>query len=61
VVDHLIHPFFAAQSTNGLLASKANSEIEWINRVNTHSKGKFAVIPWMPEELKGNKLKKLYK
>ncbi len=43
-------------TTNRLLAAKASHEIEWINKVDKHSKGSFAVISWCAEEIKGKKL-----
>jgi len=46
-------------TTNKLLAAKASSEIEWINKVDAHADGKFAVIPWSPDEIKGDKLNEL--
>ena len=48
-------------TTNQLLSAKASNEVEWINKVDAHSNGKFAVIPWIPEEIKGDKLKELLK
>ncbi|MDF2905124.1 MAG: hypothetical protein K0R34_445 [Herbinix sp.] len=46
-------------TTNRLLSSKASNEIEWINKVDTHTKGYFALIRWNPEELKGKRLLEL--
>ena len=46
-------------TTNKLLAAKASNEIEWINKVDTHANGKFAVIAWSPDEIKGDKLNEL--
>ncbi|WP_425808077.1 arsenical pump-driving ATPase [Desulfitobacterium sp. Sab5] len=43
-------------TTNRLLSAKASHEIEWINKVNEHSKGNFAVIAWSEDEIKGDKL-----
>ncbi|WP_312888333.1 hypothetical protein [Clostridium bowmanii] len=42
-----------------MLAAKASNEIEWIKKVDAHAKGKFAVIAWSPDEIKGDKLKNL--
>lgn len=39
-------------TTNRLLAAKASHEIEWINKVNQHSKGHFAVIAWSAADIK---------
>ncbi len=46
-------------TTNQMLLAKASNEIEWINRVDAHAKGKFAVIAWSAYEIKGDKLMKL--
>ncbi len=43
-------------TTNALLKAKASNEIEWINKVDEHTNGNFAVIGWSAEELKGEKL-----
>ncbi|MPQ33398.1 arsenical pump-driving ATPase [Clostridium estertheticum] len=50
---------YKSSSTNKLLAAKAKNEIEWINKVDAHADGKFAVIPWSPDEIKGDKLNHL--
>jgi arsenite-transporting ATPase len=39
--------------------AKASNEIEWINKVSTHSNGNFAVIKWSSKEIKGDKLLEL--
>lgn len=46
-------------TTNAMLKAKASNEIEWINKVDVHAKGNFALIPWSGEEIKGEKLKDL--
>lgn len=46
-------------TTNALLSAKASNEIKWINEVDAHSGGNFAVIPWSAEEIKGDKLLEL--
>ena len=46
-------------TTNKMLAAKASNEIEWINKVDTHSKGNFAVIQWSAEEIKGERLQSI--
>lgn len=46
-------------TTNQMLSAKASNEIEWINKVNAHAYGKFAVIAWSPDEIKGDKLNDL--
>ena len=50
---------FAANPTNKILKAKADSELQWINKVDEISKGNFAVIKWEPEEIKGEKLNNL--
>lgn len=51
--------FYAANTTNNILKVKASNEGQWINKVNEISKGNFALIEWMPEEIKGDKLYQL--
>ena len=46
-------------TTNKLLSAKASNEIEWINKVDEHANGDFAVIKWSSEEIKGEKLLEL--
>lgn len=46
---------------NKMLSAKASNEIEWINKVDAHTNGKFAVIPWSADEIKGEKLNELLK
>lgn len=46
-------------TTNQMLAAKASNEIQWMNRIDEHTKGKFAVIPWSGDEIKGEKLNEL--
>lgn len=52
---------YKTMTTNKLLSAKASNEIEWINNVWKHSKGKFAVIGWSSDEIKGEKLNDLIK
>lgn len=47
---------YATETTNRLLKAKASHEIEWINKVDTHTKGNFAVIKWSAEDITGSKL-----
>lgn len=47
---------YATDTTNQLLMAKASNEIEWINKINTHSKGNYTVIKWSADEIKGQKL-----
>jgi arsenite-transporting ATPase len=51
--------FYAAKTSNSILQVKASNEVQWINKVNEISKGNFAVVEWMVEEVKGEKLKDL--
>jgi arsenite-transporting ATPase len=53
--------FYATNTTNEILKVKASNEIQWINKVNEISDGDFAVIKWIPEEVKGQNLSKLLK
>lgn len=41
---------------NEMLSAKASNEIVWMNKVDEHSKGNFAVISWSAEDIKGDKL-----
>jgi arsenite-transporting ATPase len=43
-------------TSNAMLIAKASNEIEWINKVDTHSQGNFAVIGWSAAEVKGSAL-----
>lgn len=51
--------FYAAETTNEILKIKASNEIQWINKVDGESNGNFAVIKWIPEEVKGEQLSSL--
>lgn len=46
-------------TTNQLLSAKASNEIEWINKVDEHAGGNFAVIEWKADEIKKNMLTEL--
>ena len=48
---------YATGTTNKMLKAKASNEIEWINKVNAHSHGNYAVVQWKAEEIKGENLK----
>ena len=52
---------YNTNTTNKMLSAKASNEIEWINKVDAHSMGKFAVISWSADEIKGDKLNELLK
>ena len=47
---------YTTATTNKTLKAKASNEIEWINKVDKHSDGNFAVIEWKADEIKGEKL-----
>jgi arsenite-transporting ATPase len=46
-------------TSNQMLSAKASNEIEWINKVDQHANGNFAVIAWRPDEIKGDNLRSL--
>ena len=48
-------------STNKTLEAKANSELEWINKVDDRTDGNFIIIPWSSDQIKGSSLDKLIK
>jgi arsenite-transporting ATPase len=47
---------YGTDTTNPILTAKAVSEIEWLNRIDEHANGKFAMISWNPEDIKGDHL-----
>jgi arsenite-transporting ATPase len=47
---------YCTGTTNKLLSAKASNEIEWINKVDAHANGNFAVISWRPDEIKDESL-----
>ncbi len=47
---------YGTDTTNPMLAAKASNEVEWINRVDKHAGGKFTLITWSGEEIKGDRL-----
>lgn len=51
---------YQTKTSNQMLAAKASNEVEWINRVDEHTNGKFAIIDWSPYDIKGDKLKNLF-
>lgn len=51
--------FYQAGTTNALLKAKASNEVEWINRIDQHTGGKFALIAWSADQIKGDKLLEL--
>jgi arsenite-transporting ATPase len=48
--------FYQTKTTNTMLSAKANNEIEWINKVDAHSNGNFALIPWSEVDMKADKI-----
>jgi arsenite-transporting ATPase len=42
-----------------MLAAKAVGEVEWLNRIDEHAGGKFALIAWNSGEIKGKRLLEL--
>ncbi len=44
--------FYALNTSNEILKTKARNEVQWINKVNEISNGNFAVVEWKPEEVK---------
>ena len=51
--------FYHAETTNALLKAKAGSEAEWINRIDRHMDGRFALVDWSADQIKGDKLLEL--
>jgi len=47
---------YHTETTNAMLSAKASNEIEWINKIDAHSGGNFAMIRWSADEIKGEKL-----
>lgn len=47
---------YSTNTTNPMLAAKAAGEVEWLNRIDEHAGGKFALIAWSAEEIKGDSL-----
>ncbi len=48
-------------TTNKILKAKASNEVKWINKIESHSKGSFAVIPWNHHDVEGDKILELIK
>lgn len=45
---------YGKRTTNSMLAARAAAEIEWLNRIDSHAGGKFALISWHAEDVKGD-------
>lgn len=50
---------YGTNTTNPMLAAKAAGEVEWLNRIDDHVGGKFALIAWSAGEIKGDRLLEL--
>ncbi len=47
---------YGLNTTNPTLAAKSAGEVEWLNRIDEHAGGKFALIAWSAGEIKGERL-----
>lgn len=47
---------YGTNTTNPMLAAKASNEVEWLNRIDEHAHGQFALIAWSADEIKGDRL-----
>lgn len=47
---------YGTDTTNSTLSAKAADEVKWINRIDEHAGGSFALIAWSADEIKGNRL-----
>ena len=47
---------YGTNTTNPMLAAKASNEVEWLNRIDAHAHGQFAMIAWSADEIKGDRL-----
>lgn len=50
---------YGIDTVNPILLSRSAGETEWLNRINEHAKGNFAMISWSPEDIKGDRLLEL--
>lgn len=50
---------YHTKTTNAILAAKASNEIPWINKIAEHTNGKFSLVAWSADTIKGDKLKEL--
>lgn len=53
VINSSLYP---TGTTNQMLSAKASNEIPWINKVDEHTKGHFAITGWSPDDINGEKL-----
>lgn len=47
---------YGTNTTNSTLSAKAADEVKWINRIDQHAGGNFALIAWSADELKDDRL-----
>lgn len=47
---------YGTKITNPMLSAKAAGEVEWLNRIDEHTGGKFALIAWNAGEIRGESL-----
>lgn len=50
---------YVSDIQNDMLKAKAANEVTWINRVNRHTNGSFALVEWKTEEVKDSLLQSL--
>jgi len=50
---------YHTKTTNAMLAAKASNEIPWINKIEEHTNGNYALIAWSADDIKGDKLREL--
>ena len=50
---------YAADIQNQMLRARAQSEMEWINKVDRHTNGSFAIAEWKTEEVRDSVLENL--
>ncbi len=48
--------FYYTSTSNEMLLAKAEHEVEWIKRIDNHTKGKFAAIDWKSNEVNESQL-----
>lgn len=47
---------YGTQTQSAMLEAKAENEAVWINQIDRHTNGQFAVIKWHSDDVKGNRL-----
>lgn len=47
---------YGTNTTNSTLSAKAVDEVKWINRIDQHAGGNFALIAWSADEIKDDRL-----